>query len=95
MMRRRLVMSEQVYDELEMDAPSDTPSATNGELVHWMEPKPLRMGPGGVSAVAAGAVVLGVALAVTVLALAHWLGPNRTLKGPALVDDDELDWDGM
>jgi hypothetical protein len=58
------------------------PQEPNGELVHWMEPKPLTVGPAGISAAAAGAFALGVAAAVTVLALMHWLGPERELALP-------------
>jgi hypothetical protein len=71
-------MSEQVVEEMD-DLGQPAP---DGELVHWMDPKPLSVGPAGISAAAAGAFVLGVAAAVTVLALAHWLGPQRELPQP-------------
>jgi hypothetical protein len=58
------------------------PAATTGELVHWMEPKPLRVGPAGVSAAAAGAFALGVIAAVTALTLLHMLGPERRVELP-------------
>jgi hypothetical protein len=68
-------MSEQgIQDADELGRP-----ATNGELVHWMAPKPLRVGPAGVSAWAAGAFGVGVVATVVVLAFAHWLGPERGL----------------
>ena len=51
----------------------------NGELVHWMQPRPLTVGPAGISAAAAGAFAMGAASAVVVLALMHWLGPRRDL----------------
>lgn len=69
-------MSEQVVVEEVEDLEQPTP---DGELVHWMEPKPLAVGPKGVSLAAAGGFALGVAAAVTVLALAHWLGPARVV----------------
>ena len=47
------------------------------EIVQWMQPRPLTVGPGGISATAAGAFALGAATAVAVLALMHWLGPER------------------
>jgi hypothetical protein len=73
-------MSEQVYDGTEgADGLETPPPARNGELVHWMAPKPLRIGPAGMSATAGAAFTLGVVTAVAVLALAHWLGPERTV----------------
>jgi hypothetical protein len=71
-------MSERVFEDVD-DVPPPTPG---GEIVHWMDPKPLRVGPAGVSAMAAGALVLGVALTLAVLALTHWLGPERVLQRP-------------
>ncbi len=67
-------MSEQVVEEVD-DLGQPTPE---GELVHWMEPKPLRVGPAGVSAAAAGAFALGV----VATALTHWLGPERVVELP-------------
>jgi hypothetical protein len=58
------------------------PHEPSGELVHWMAPKPLSIGPAGVSAAAAGAFVLGVASTLAVLALTHWLGPQREVEVP-------------
>jgi hypothetical protein len=73
-------MSEQAYDGPDgvdwMDTPPPKP---NGELVHWMARKPLRVGPAGVSMTAGAAFTLGAVTAVAVLALAHWLGPERTV----------------
>ena len=71
-------MSEQVVEELD-DLGQPGP---DGDIVHWMDPKPLRVGPAGISAAAAGALVLGVALTLAVLALTHWLGPERVLQRP-------------
>ena len=71
-------MSEQVYDEADA-----TPAApANGELVHWGEPKPLRLGPAGLTATAGAAFTLGVLSTLAVLALVHWLGPERELPMP-------------
>ena len=47
------------------------------EIVHWMEPRPLTVGAGGISATAASAFALGAAAAVVVLSLAGWLGRRR------------------
>ena len=68
-------MSEQIVEPVE----DFGQPATNGELVHWMAKKPLRIGPTAVTAMAGGAFVLGVTAAVAVLALAHWLGPQRKI----------------
>jgi hypothetical protein len=69
-------MSEEVYDRLgELDPPK--PPA-NGELVHWMDRPKLKVGAAGVSITAGAAFTLGVVLAVGVLSLARWLGPERT-----------------
>jgi hypothetical protein len=50
------------------------------EIVHWMEPRPLSLGPGGISAAAAGAFALGVAATLAVLALTHWLSPPEQMR---------------
>jgi hypothetical protein len=76
-------MSEQVYDgrdgELDGTTPAPAPVA-NGELVHWMDRPPLKVGAAGVSLTAGAAFTLGVVTAVGVLALAHWLGPDRVVE---------------
>ncbi len=64
-------MSEQIIEELDDLAQP----AANGELVHWMDPKPLSVGPAGVTGAALGAFVLGAASAVALLAAAHLLRP--------------------
>ena len=71
-------MSEFPYEDQGEALPQDPP----GELVHWMEPKPMALGPGGVSAAVAGAFVAGVGVTLAVLALVHWLGPQRELVAP-------------
>ncbi len=65
-----------------MTAHDDDPAAEqpSAEIVHWMEPKPLRLGLGGASATAAGAFVMGVAAAVALMAVLHLIEPGR--KGP-------------
>jgi hypothetical protein len=71
-------MSEHVIEDLDdLSQPAE-----NGELVHWMPPKPLRVGPAGVSATAGAAFTAGVVVTVAVLALIHWLGPQRELVAP-------------
>ena len=54
----------------------------DGELVHWMEPKPLQFGTLGISMTAAGAFALGAVTTVAVLAVLHWLGPEREFEAP-------------
>ncbi|RAK56935.1 hypothetical protein [Phenylobacterium deserti] len=53
------------------------PEEPNGELVHWMEPKPLSLGAVGITAATAGAFAIGVAATLGVLAVLHLLGPDR------------------
>ena len=69
-------MSEQVIDEVD---DLEQPTA-DGEMVHWMEPRPLSVGPAGVSVTAGAAFTLGVVAAVATLALLHWLGPERVIE---------------
>ena len=53
---------------------------SNGELVHWMQPKPLSIGPAGISAAAIVAFTLGAAVALGVVAMMHFRGADRTLE---------------
>lgn len=69
-------MSEQVIEDVDdLGQP-----AADGELVHWMEPRPMRFGPAGVSITAGAAFAAGVAATVVVLTLLHWLGPERAVS---------------
>jgi hypothetical protein len=74
-------MSEQVYEELDGTTPAPAPVA-DGELVHWMERPPLRVGPAGMSITAGAAFAAGFVAAVGVLALLHWVGPDRVIEAP-------------
>ena len=58
------------------------PPEPNGELVHWMEPRPLTVGTTGISLATAGAFALGAVTTVAVLGLMHWLGPQRRVAVP-------------
>jgi hypothetical protein len=60
-------------DELDLEETEEDP-----DIVHWMAPRPLSVGAVGLSSAVAGAFVLGAATAVGVLALMHWLGPERS-----------------
>ena len=75
-------MSEQAHESADGIGDEVRPVESNGELVHWMARKPLTVGPAGISAAAAGAFALGAASAVAVLALMHWLGPDRQFETP-------------
>ena len=44
-----------------------------------MDPKPLRLGPAGITGTALAAFTLGAVTAVAVLAVAHMLGPVREI----------------
>jgi hypothetical protein len=69
-------MSEDAMDESLEDVGPVLPLETDGEVVHWMDKRPLTVGIGGISATAAGAFALGAVAAVAVFALAGWL-PER------------------
>lgn len=58
-----------------VDVEEEVPEEPDGEIVHWMDPKPLAIGPAGLSSAVAGAFVLGAVTAVGVLALMHMLSP--------------------
>lgn len=51
-----------------------TSEAPSAELVHWMQPDRLRLGP---QAIAAAAFALGVIAAVGAFAAFRWLAPRR------------------
>ena len=71
-------MSEQVIEDVDdLGQP-----AANGELVHWMDRPALRVGATGVSVTAGAAFTVGVVATVAVLALMHWLGPERAVEMP-------------
>jgi len=61
-----------------MTLPSEefTPETSNGELVHWMAPGKMRLGPAGLPATAVTAFALGVAAAVAAYAAFRWLAPR-------------------
>jgi len=71
---RSLPMSDYA-DELELEEPDEEP-----EIVHWMQPRPLSVGALGLSGAVAGAFVLGAVATVGVLAVLHWLGPDREVS---------------
>jgi hypothetical protein len=66
-------MTESAFEDVDDILPPEP----NGEIVHWMEPRPLSVGAAGISMATVGAFALGAATAVAVLGLMHWLGPER------------------
>jgi hypothetical protein len=68
-------MSDGVFEDIDDILPPEP----NGEIVHWMEPRPMRFGAAGISLATATAFALGALSTVAVLGLMHWLGPQREL----------------
>jgi len=68
-------MSESVFEDIDDVLPPEP----NGEIVHWMEPRPMRFGPVSISLATASAFALGALSTVAVLAIMHWVGPQREL----------------
>lgn len=54
------------------------PEETSGELVHWMEPGPVQVGPAALAATAIAAFALGLAA----FAALQWLAPRREALPP-------------
>ncbi|WP_297691672.1 hypothetical protein [Phenylobacterium sp.] len=74
-------MTESVLDQID----DILPAQPNGELVHWMQPRPLTMGPAGISIATAAAFAIGALTAVAALALLRWgwgrNGPRKAEQG--------------
>jgi hypothetical protein len=70
-------MTESAFEDVDDILPPEP----NGEIVHWMEPRPLTVGAAGISMATVGAFALGAAAAVAVLGLMRWLGPERRPAG--------------
>ena len=71
-------MTENSYEDFDDVLPGEP----NGELVHWMEPRPLTFGPTGLSLAVAGAFALGLAAALLAVAAARMAGPERRMSLP-------------
>ena len=71
-------MTENSYE----DDYEDLPEEPNGELVHWMEPRPLSFGPAGLSLAVAGAFALGLATALIAIGVSRLAGPERRMSLP-------------
>ena len=73
-------MSEELLDPVvEGTEPHLNGGLANGEMVHWGDRKPIRVGPAGISAAALGGFAFGVVATLGVLALTGWIGPEREL----------------
>lgn len=71
-------MTETPFEDVDDVLPPDP----NGEIVHWMEPRPLTVGAAGISLATVSAFALGALAAVAVLGVMHWLGPEREPPRP-------------
>lgn len=71
-------MSEHSY----VDFDEVLPEEPNGELVHWMEPRPLSFGPTGLGLAVAGAFALGLAAALIAIGVGRLAGPDRRMSLP-------------
>jgi hypothetical protein len=72
-------MSEHSYDEFDEIQPEEP----NGELVHWMEPRPLSFGPAGLGMAVAGAFALGLAAALIAVGIGRMSGgPEARMSLP-------------
>jgi hypothetical protein len=69
-------MSIDPMDESLEDIGPALPEAEEGEVVHWMEKPPMKVGWLGLSATAVGAFSLGMVAGMAVFALSGWL-PQR------------------
>jgi hypothetical protein len=74
-------MSEHVYEDYD-DYDEVLPGQPNGELVHWMEPRPVSFGPAVLSLAVAGAFAFGLAAALVGLGLSRRSGPERRMSLP-------------
>lgn len=68
-------MIEQSYEDFDEVLPEEP----NGELVHWMEPRPMTFGPAAIALAVAGAFALGLATAMLAVGLTRMTGPQRSV----------------
>ena len=71
-------MSDESYEDFDDVLPEEP----RGELVHWMEPRPLTFGPAGLSLAVAGAFALGLATALIAVGVSRMAGPERRMSLP-------------
>jgi hypothetical protein len=58
------------------------PEEPNGELVHWMEPRPMTFGTGGLSIAVAAAFALGLAAALLAVGVSRMAAQERRMSLP-------------
>ena len=68
-------MSEHGYEDFDEVLPEEP----NGELVHWMEPRPLTFGPAGLAMAVGGAFALGLATAMLAIGLTRMTASERRI----------------
>lgn len=71
-------MTEHGYDEIDETLPEAQP----GELVHWMEPRPLALGPTGASIAVGAAFALGLLTAAAVVGAMRLARSERRITPP-------------
>lgn len=71
-------MSEHSYEDFDEVMPEEP----NGELVHWMEPRPLTFGPAGLALAVGGAFALGLATAMIAVGLTRMAAQERRISLP-------------
>lgn len=71
-------MSEHSYEDFDEVLPEEP----NGELVHWMEPRPLTFGPAGLALAVGGAFALGLATAMIAVGLTRMTAQERRIGLP-------------
>lgn len=78
-------MSEHSYEDFDEVLPEEP----NGELVHWMEPRPMSFGAGALALAAAGGFALGLATALAAVGLMRLGDEDRRLVLPFRFGDRE------
>jgi hypothetical protein len=71
-------MSEHSYEDFDDVLPEEP----NGELVHWMEPRPMTFGPAGLALAVGGAFALGLATALLAVGLTRMVGTEARVGLP-------------
>lgn len=71
-------MSEHSYEDFDEVLPEEP----NGELVHWMEPRPMTFGPAGLALAVGGAFALGLATALLAVGLTRMVGAEPRIGLP-------------
>ena len=66
-------MVEQTYEDYDEVLPEEP----NGELVQWMQPRPMSFGASAIALAAAGGFALGLAAALAVVALTRLAGADE------------------